>query len=218
MSMAKLDQHANMIKKVYAETKTIKGTRDKLIEKGVRVSYETLRQWLKNHKDDLPNLRAGAGRPKSQKTAQLFKFLDSNANWMPDAGIHPQFFLIFHPNNAPENKDWELTAYLLRFGIEVKELDITVLPLKRFRCLSDLELYVIAYLLGRHGPLFGISEDEFESRIRAITPMAFELKNIIHFRNSITVGELRELLFEAETNCRAKVEQSLNQKRADRKN
>ena len=195
MSMSKLDQHANMIKKIYAETKTIKGTRDKLIEKGVKVSYETLRQWLKNHKEDLPTLRTGAGRPKLQKAAHLFNIIDDSAKWMPDAGIHPQWFLMFSADTTPELQDVYLVAALLKYGVQttLQFLETTELPLTRMRDLCDLELYVMAYLLGHHAPLMGSSKDDFVALTRVLTPMVIEFKNVIFLRNIIEVGELRDL-------------------------
>jgi hypothetical protein len=89
-----------------------------------------------------------------------------------------------------------LYSCLQRFGIKISfdRIEEAKLPLKRFRTLCDLEIYFLAYLLGHHRPLVGVTDKVFGDRTRAITPMASRLRKIIMRRNSISVGELRELI------------------------
>lgn len=209
--MSKLDKHADLIKELYREVGTVKGTHANLVEKGVKVSYETLRQWLKVHQSELPALRKGGGRPKSVKAAKanhLFKLLDDGmSSWMPDAGMHPDWFLIFTEGLQPNQLTPYLVAALIRYEVEVapEDFEDTKLPLTRMRSLCDLELYVFTYLLGIHTPWTGAAREEFTQLIRTITPMVIELKKVIQLRNTIKVGELRELLIAAEENCRQEV-------------
>jgi hypothetical protein len=206
--MGKLDQHADRIKELYAKTGTVLETRAQLLLLGIEVSYESLRQWLKRNPDKLPALRTGAGKPRSARTQQMFGFLPQNTKWMPSAGMHPQFFLMFHANTTDATKDGYLATALLKYGVEttLNTLETTELPLSRMRDLCDLDLYVLAYLLGRHAPLIGRSEEDFVELTRAVTPMAVALKDVILKRNAIQVGELRDVLIEAEANCRKAVE------------
>ena len=194
--MSKLDPHADLIKKLYRAEKTAKGTHRRLLEEGVDGSYEILRQWLHNHAHELPPLRLGGGKPTEPQAKQLFRFLPPNVDWVPDAYMYPEFFECLIQDSTPPHKDALLAACLTRFGIEttIKELDETKLPLKRLRGLCDLEIFLMAYLLGHHGALVGVSLEDFSDRTRAITPTAIRLRQIIARRNSITVGQLRELL------------------------
>lgn len=194
--MSKLDPHADLIKKLYKAEKTAKGTHKRLLEEGVDASYEILRQWLHKHAHELPPLRVGGGKPTEPREMQLFRFLPENADWVPDAYMYPEFFECLIQDSTPPHKDALLAACLTRYGIEttIKELEDTKLPLKRLRGLCDLEIYLMAYLLGHHGALVGVSLEEFSAETRAITPMAIRLRQIIARRNSITVGKLRELL------------------------
>jgi hypothetical protein len=193
--MAKLDEHAELIKRLYAECCTAKGTFKRLLREGVDTCYESVRSWLRKHADELPPLRSGGGKPPS-KPVQLFGFIPQNAKWVPDADMFPEFFHVLTPDASDEYKAAFLTASLLQFGIEtsIQELEATRLPLKRFRCLCDLELYLLAYLLGQHGALVGVSAEAFGAATRSITPMAAILREMIARRNSITVGELRQLI------------------------
>lgn len=194
--MAKLDPHAALVKQLYSESGNAKVTHERLRQKGVEVSYESLRQWLVNHCDELPMLRTGRGKPKNLAPVQLFGFLDQITKWMPDAGMHPQFFMIFHQKTNDGLKDIYLVTFLQKFGIatSIQDLETTELLLKRLRGLCDLEVYLLAYLLGRHGPLIGATEKEFVALTRVVTPMAKKLKDVILRRNIVSVGELRELL------------------------
>jgi hypothetical protein len=194
--MSKLDPHTDLIKKLYKAEKTAKGTHKRLLEEGVDASYEILRQWLHKHAHELPPLRVGGGKPTERRAMQLFRFLPENPDWVPDAYMFPEFFECLIPDSTPGHKDALLATRLTLYGIDttIQELEGTKLPLKRLRTLSDLEIYLLAYLLGHHGPLVGVSLKEFSSETRAITPMAIRLRQIIARRNSITVGKLRELL------------------------
>lgn len=194
--MSKLDPHAKLIKKLYKSEKTAKGTHRRLLEQGVDGSYEILRQWLHKHAHELPPLRVGGGKPTKPQAKQLFRFLPENADWVPDAYMFPEFFDCLIQDSTPLHKDALLAGCLTRYGIEttIKELEDTKLPLKRLRGLSDLEIFLMAYLLGHHGALVGVSLEEFSAETRAITPMAIRLRQIIARRNSITVGQLRKLL------------------------
>lgn len=194
--MSKLDPHADLIKRLYGENKTAQATHQRLLEAGVPGSYEKLRQWLHDHAAELPPLRIGGGAPTKLRQEQLFGFLPENADWAPAVYMFPEFFECLIPDSTPGHKDALLAACLTRYGIAttIKELEATTLPLKRLRNLSDLEIYLMAYLLGHHGALVGVSLSEFSDRTRAITPMAIRLREIIARRNSITVGQLRKLL------------------------
>ena len=194
--MSKLDSHADLIKKLYKAEKTAKGTHKRLLEEGVDASYEILRQWLHKHAHELPPLRVGGGKPTEPRAMQLFRFLPENPDWVPDAYMYPEFFECLIQDSNPQHKDALLAACLTRYGIEttITELQSTKLPLKRLRGLCDLEIFLMAHLLGHHGALVGVSLEEFSAETRAITPMAIRLRQIIARRNSITVGKLRELL------------------------
>jgi|GEM_PF-3067218 len=194
--MSKLDPHADLIKKLYMSEETAEGTHQRLLEEGVDVSYETLRKWLHKHAHELPPLRVGGGKPPEPQARQLFRFLPANADWVPDAYMYPEFFECLIQDSTPAHKDALLAGCLTRYGIQthLKTLEATKLPLKRFRNLSDLEIYLMAYLLGHHGALVGVSLEEFSAETRAISPMAIRLRQIIARRNSITVGELRKLI------------------------
>lgn len=194
--MAKLDKHADLIKQLYEDCRKAQGTFESLRDRGVKTCYESVRTWLNKHADELPPLRSGAGKPKSKRQEQLFGFIPHNVAWIPDADIFPEFFHILTPEAGEEYKSAFLVTSLLRFGIKIsiKVLDATKLPLKRFRGLSDLELYLLAYLLGQHGAMVGVTAVEFAAETRAITPAAAKLREVIMRRNSISVGELRELI------------------------
>lgn len=194
--MGKLDPHANLIKMLYKSEGTAEGTHQRLLEEGVDACYETLRQWLHKHAHELPPLRVGGGKPTEPRAKQLFKFLPETADWVPDGYMYPEFFECLIQDSTPPHKDALLAGCLTRYGIDttIKELETTKLPLKRLRNLCDLEIYLMAYLLGRHGALVGVSLLEFSAESRAITPMAIRLRQIIARRNSITVGQLRKLL------------------------
>jgi hypothetical protein len=194
--MSKLDPHADLIKNLYKAEKTAKGTHRRLLEEGVNASYETLRQWLHKNAHELPALRIGGGKPTEPQAKQLFRFLPENADWIPDAYMYPEFFECLIQDSTPQHKYALLAGCLTRYGIvtTVQELEATKLPLKRLRRLSDLEIYLLAYLLGDHGALVGVPLSEFSDRTRAITPMAVRLRQIIARRNSITLGQLRKLL------------------------
>ncbi|MFN4943087.1 MAG: hypothetical protein ACK5G9_04745 [Akkermansiaceae bacterium] len=194
--MSKLDPHEKLIIKLYKSEKTAKGTHRRLQENGVSVSLETVRQWLHQHANKLPTLRVGGGKPAESQAKQFFRFLPENADWVPDAYMYPEFFECFIQDSTPPHKDALLAGCLERYGIKarLKTLEFTKFPLKRLRYLSDLDVYLMAYLLGHHGALVGVSLEEFSAETRAITPMAIRLRQIIACRNSITVGKLRELL------------------------
>lgn len=194
--VAKLDGHADLIKRLYAECGNAQDTWERLRGEGVKTSYESVRSWLKKHAVDLPPLRSGGGKPKSAKPEQLFGFIPNNIQLVPDADVFPEFFHALTPQASHEYKAAFLTSFLVRFGIEttINELEVARLPLKRFRRLCDLELYLLAYLLGRHGALVGVTTEEFGAQTRAITPMAASLREVIWRRNSITVEELRKLI------------------------
>jgi hypothetical protein len=193
---SKLDPHAPLIIKLYKAHKNAKATHQRLLEAGVPSSYEKLRQWLHDHAHELPPLRIGGGAPTKLRQEQLFGFLPENADWVPDAYMFPEFFECLIQDSTPWHKDALLAGCLQRYGIEttIQELEATKLPLKRLRSLSDLEIYLLAYLLGHHGALVGVPLSEFSDRTRAITPMAVRLRQIIARRNSVTVGQLRKLL------------------------
>jgi hypothetical protein len=194
--MSKLDPHEKLIIKLYNSEKTAKGTHRRLQQEGVDASLETVRQWLHQHANELPPLRVGGGKPAEPQAKQLFRFLPENADWVPDAYMYPEFFECLIQDSTPPHKDALLAACLTRYGIEttIKELEYTKLPLKRLRGLCDLEIFLMAYLLGHHAALVGVSLEEFSAETRAITPTAIRLRQIIARRNSITVGQLRELL------------------------
>jgi hypothetical protein len=194
--MAKLDVHADLIKRLYFECGNAQDTWELLRDGGVKTSYESVRTWLKRHADELPPLRSGGGKPKSAKQEQLFECIPENANWVPREQIFPGMFAIFTDKAKAEAMDGLLYSCLQRFGIKIflDRIEEAKLPLKRFRNLCDLEIYFFAYLLGHHRPLVGVTDKVFGDRTRAITPMASRLRKIIMRRNSISVGELRELI------------------------
>ncbi len=194
--MSKLDEHAAWIKTLYKVHKTAKATHKRLLEEGVEVSYEALRQWLHRHADELTALRVGRGKPAELRPKQLFGFLPEEADWTPGHETAPAIFYSLIQDTPPDYKDVLLDACLTRYGVQssLKELDATHLPLKQLRNLCDLEIYLLAYLLGDYRPLVGVSLNEFWTQIRAITPMAVRLRQLIACRNSVTVGELRKLL------------------------
>ena len=191
--MAKLDLHADLIKRSYGECKNAQATCERLLAEGIETCYESVRTWLRKHADELPPLRSGAGKPKSAKPEQLFGCIPKNAEWVPRGQIYPELFLILTDRASPEAKDALLYSCLQMFGVEiaVDRIEEAELPLKRFRSLCDLEIYFLAYLLGHHGALVGVSEEKFGAQTRAITPMAGRLREIIMRQNSISVGELR---------------------------
>jgi hypothetical protein len=192
--MAKLDAHADLIKRLYVECGNAQDTFERLRIEGVKTCYESVRSWLKKHADELPPLRSGAGKPKSVKPEQLFGCIPENAEWVPRGQIYPGLFAIFTDKVSPEAKDALLYSCFQMFGLEISvdRIEEAELPLKRFRGLCDLEIYFLAYLLGHHGALVGVSEEKFGAQTRAITPMAGRLREIIMRRNSISVGELRK--------------------------
>jgi hypothetical protein len=194
--MAKLDRHADLIKRLYLECGNAQDTFERLGIEGVKTCYESVRCWLNKHSDELPPLRSGGGKPKSTKPEQLFECIPENANWVPREQIFPGMFAIFTEKATAEAKDGLLYSCLQRFGIKISfdRIEEAKLPLKRFRTLCDLEIYFLAYLLGHHRPLVGVTDKVFGDRTRAITPMASRLRKIIMRRNSISVGELRELI------------------------
>lgn len=194
--MAKLDKHADLIKELYEECRNAQGTFEGLRDAGVKTCYESVRTWLNQHTDALPPLRSGAGKPKIAKPEQLFEFIPTNADWVPKDQIFPGLFAIFTDKANPGAMDGLLYACLERFGVEISvdRIEEAELPLKRFRSLCDLEIYFLAYLLGHHRHLVGVTDKVFGDRTRAITPMASRLRKIIMRRNSISVGELRELI------------------------
>lgn len=194
--MAKLDAHADLIKRLYAECGNAQDTFERLRDEGVKTCYESVRSWLNKHSEDLPPQRHGGGKPKSAKLEQLFECIPESADWVPKDQIFPGLFAIFTEKATPEAKDGLLYSCLQRFGIGISfdRIEQAQLPLKRFRSLCDLEIYFLAYLLGHHRPLVGVTEKVFGDRTRAITPMASKLRKVIMRRNSISVGELRELI------------------------
>ena len=194
--MSKLDEHADLINTFYKTEGSAKATHQRLLEEGIDVSYEALRQWLHKHANELPPLRVGGGKPTEPRPNQLFGFLPAKADWVPDKYMFPEFFECMLEESTPGHKDALLASRLTHYGIEttIQELEGTKLPLKRLRSLSDLEIYLLAYLLGHHGALIGVSLKEFSAETRAITPMAIRLRQIIARRNSITVGDLRKLI------------------------
>jgi hypothetical protein len=194
--MAKLDAHADLIKRLYVECRNAQDTWEGLCDEGVKTSYESVRTWLKKHAEELPPLRSGGGKPKAVKPEQLFGCIPKNTEWVPPGQIYPGLFAIFTDKASPEAKDALLYSCLLMFGIEIAldRIEEADLPLKRFRSLCDLEIYFLAYLLSRYGPLVGVSDKVFGDRIRGITLMASRLREIIMRRNCISVGELRKLI------------------------
>jgi hypothetical protein len=192
--MAKLDAHADLIKRHYNECRNAQDTYERLLVEGIETCYESVRTWLRKHADELPPLRSGAGKPKSAKPEQLFGCIPKNAEWAPRDQIYPGLFVIFTDRATPEAKDALLYSCLKMFGVEISvdRIEEAELQLKRFRCLGDLEIYFLAYLLGHHGALVGVAEEKFAALTRAITPMASRLREIIMRRNSISVGELRK--------------------------
>lgn len=194
--MAKLDAHADLIKRLYTECRNAQDTWERLCREGVKTSYESVRTWLKKNSAELPPLRSGAGKPKATKPEQLFGCIPENADWVPSGQIYPELFLILTSRATPEAMDLQLFCSLKMFGIEISinRIEEAVLPLKSFRSLCDLEIYFLAYLLGHHGVLVGVTEEKFEAQTRAITPMAARLREVIWRRNSITVGELRKVI------------------------
>lgn len=201
MQMAtKLNQHAELIKRLYAESGNAKATHKNLRGEGVDVCYESVRQWLQRHAQDLPTLRSGGGKPKFAEPEQLFGFFPKNNGWMPVDGIYPEFFMVFKRRAKREYKDCFLAGFLAKFGVEFDpkaSIDAVVLPLKLFRNFCDLEVYFFAYLLSRQGALVGVSDREFDERIRAITPLAIALREIIKRQSSISLGELRARICQA---------------------
>lgn len=194
--MAKLDIHADLIKRLYVECGNAQDTFERLRDEGIKTCYESVRSWIKRHADELPPLRSGGGKPKAAKPDQLFECIPDNANWVARGLIYPGLFAIFTDRASPEAKDALLYSCLKMFGVEisVNRIEEAELPLKRFRGLCDLEIYCLAYLLGHHGALVGVTEEKFAAQTRAITPMAARLREIILRRNSISVGELRKLI------------------------
>jgi|688.fasta_scaffold940349_1 hypothetical protein len=194
--MAKLDRHADLIKRLYLECGNAQDTFERLGIEGVNTCYESVRSWLKKHSDELPPLRSGGGKPKSVKLQQLFECIPDNPNWVPRGQIYPGLFLIFTEKASPEAMDGLLFSCLKLFGIEISvdRIEEAELPLKRFRSLCDLEIYFLAYLLGHHKALVGVPHDKFGACIRAITPMAARLREVIWRRNSISVEELRKVI------------------------
>lgn len=195
--MAKLDKHAELIKQLYDEFRNAQGTYEQLRLAGIQTCYESVRSWLRRHENELTlHTRSGGGRPKSDNPEQLFAFIPDNPNWVPSGQIYPGLFLIFTEKASPEIMNGVLFSFLKAFGVEISVdcIEEAELPLPRFRCLCDLEIYFLAYLLGHHGALVGVTEDKFGERIRAITPKASRLRKIIMRRSSISVGELRELI------------------------
>jgi hypothetical protein len=194
--MAKLDIHADLIKRFYGECKNAQDTWERLRGEGVKTSYESVRTWLRKHADELPPLRSGAGKPKSAKREQLFECIPKNAEWVPRGQIYPGLFTIFTSKGSPGAMDGLLYSCLQMFGVEISvdRIEEAELELKRFRSLCDLEIYFLAYLLGHHGALVGVTVEKFGVQIRAITPMAARLREVIWRQNSISVGELRKLI------------------------
>lgn len=192
--MAKLDVHADLIKRFYGECRNAQDTCERLLAEGIETCYESVRTWLRKHADELPPLRSGAGKPKSAKREQMFGCIPKNAEWVPRGQIYPELFLIFTDRASPEAMDGLLYSCLQKFGLEISlnRIEEAELPLKRFRGLCDLEIYFLAYLLGHHGALVGVTEEKFAAQTRAITPMAARLREIIMRWNSISVGELRK--------------------------
>ena len=193
--MAKLDPHAEVIKRLYTECGNAKETHQRLLNEGVEVCYETVRQWLANHAEDLPTLRSGAGKPRSAKPEQLFGFFPKKTDWLPIDGIYPEFFMIFKRQAKREYKDCFLAVFLAKFGVEVDpnaSIEVVELQLKRFRQLCDLEVFLFAYLLGRQEALVGVRDFLYDERIRSTTLMAIALREIIMRRKSVSVGDLRE--------------------------
>lgn len=140
-------------------------------------------------------LMVRAGRPKSMKTAKanhLFKILANDVSvWMPDAGIHLEWFLIFSPDSKEGQMDAYLVVALMQYEVQtdLNELETTELPLIRMRDICDLELYVLAYLLGRHASLIGTKTEDLIELTRVLTPKVTALKEVIMERTVITVGD-----------------------------
>lgn len=196
MQMAKLDSHAELIKRLYVECGNAKNTYERLRGEGVSTCYESVRTWLQKHSEELPPLRSGGGKPKSAKPEQLFGCIPENTEWVPCGQIYPGLFLVFTDKASPEAMDGLLYSCLQMFGVGISldHIEEAELPLKRFRSLCDLEIFFLAYLLGHHGALVGVTEEKFGAQTRAITPMAARLREVIWRRRSITVGELRKLI------------------------
>lgn len=142
----------------------------------VSANLDALRDWLKEHRENLKSLRFGNHRKfESKKASSIFQTVESFVEWVRDSGGSPKKTFQIHRSSVPEASFNELFERLKenvwRFG-RTASFDtlclignLSILPIRADSC----------HLRGATGPLKGARKLFGKRRVSELTRLADDL-------------------------------------------
>lgn len=194
--MKKLDPHTELVLRLFAATKTYSGTHRALNEQGIEVSFETVRDFLRNSEKAKSLPKRGKGRPRAFESS-IPVFPSENTAPPQTAGELP---LVLHAilDCPPDYRREVLIVTLRKAGMAQVGDAVSgdmVLNCERVSRLSDLELIYVAYLASEERSPVGLDESRFVEWMSVMLLLASRVKARLSDGGVVTLGQLCDAMY-----------------------